>query len=229
MIFALIGGDARQTKLAELLRSDGHELRAFALDCAGIKQSDTYIDALAGVDCAVLPMPAASEPGLLNTPASGEALYIDELFSQVPKGTLLLGGRVDADTAARAGRHGLEIHDYFDREETVVANAVLTAEGALEILCRETPISLCGSGILLCGYGRIGKLLAHMLSALGAELTVSARKPADIQWIRACGCRAVLTQELKEQPLHYDIVVNTVPAMIFDRELLNRLQGIRLL
>ena len=69
------------------------------------------------------------------------------------------------------------------------------------------------------GYGRIGKVLARLLKAVGSDVTVSARNTTDAAYIRALGYRFVNTEELREIR-GYDLVFNTVPARIFDDELL---------
>ena len=44
-----------------------------------------------------------------------------------------------------------------------------------------------GSRVLVIGYGRVGRLLAHRLKGLGARVTVSARSFRDLAWIEAYG------------------------------------------
>ncbi len=85
---------------------------------------------------------------------------------------------------------------------------------------RELPVTINGARCLVAGYGRIGKVLARMLAALGAKVTVSARKPEDLAWIRLNGMRAVKTAEIRESG-QYDVIFNTVPSVIFDAQTLS--------
>ena len=68
MVFAVIGGDARQAELARLLEEDGHRVRRFALggetDCATVGET------VENADCVALPMPVCARTGVLNTPLS---------------------------------------------------------------------------------------------------------------------------------------------------------------
>ena len=91
------------------------------------------------------------------------------------------------------------------------ANAVPTAEGALQLALESTDHTLHDSRCLIIGYGRIGRLLA-----LGAEVTVSARKYGDLAWIEAWGCHSVQTGALTGQLDRFDLIFNTAPALILD-------------
>ena len=76
--FAIIGGDMRQVKLAELLAVDGHTVSAFAMDKIqsiwGVRRSDLLFDAVAGAAYVVLPLPLSGHQGFLNDPF-GKYIY----------------------------------------------------------------------------------------------------------------------------------------------------------
>ena len=74
----------------------------------------------------------------------------------------------------------------------------------------------------MTGYGRIGKVLSEMLKGLGANVTVSARKPADLAWIQLNGYQAVQTSQLADLPGNFDFVFNTIPSFIFTRKVLSK-------
>lgn len=222
MIFALLGGDGRMARLARMLAEDGEEVRVFALgEVPGAWSAPCAGACCAGADCVVLPMPVASEAGVLSSPAGG-TYALDAVLDCVPKTAFLCGGRVDAETASRAAAHGVRIRDYFAREEMTVGNAAATAEGALELLIRETPVTLLGSRVLVLGFGRIGKLLALRAREMGARVTVAARKPGDRAWVRALGMEDTDFSALPETVGRFDALVNTVPAPVLPEELLAR-------
>jgi dipicolinate synthase subunit A len=79
--------------------------------------------------------------------------------------------------------------------------------------------------ILVSGYGRIAKVLTRYLLALGANVTVCARKFSDIAWAKIMGCTAVLIDEIDKFLNNFDTIVNTVPAQLFNREKLMRLKN----
>ena len=128
----------------------------------------------------------------------------------------LLGGLTGDLSRRLMTDYGLTLLDYYAREETQVANAVPTAEGALQLAMESTDSTLHNSRCLIIGYGRIGRLLADRLLALGAEVTVSARKYGDLAWIEAWGCHSVQTGALTGQLERFDLIFNTAPALILD-------------
>lgn len=225
--FAIIGGDMRQVKLAELLAVDGYTVSAFAMDKVqsiwGVRRSDTLFEAVSGADCVVLPLPMSGREGYLNTPLTEKVHTIEEVLRCLSPTQLICAGRVDDKSAEMARTFGLTLFDYFKREELAVLNAVATAEGAIQLAMEETPITLCHAKVLVIGYGRVGKLLAHRLKGLGANVTVSARSFTDFAWISAYGYEAVNTLSLEGILSRFDIVFNTVPTRILGEDLLKEL------
>ena len=225
--FAIIGGDMRQVKLAELLAVDGHTVSAFAMDKIqsiwGVRRSDLLFDAVAGAAYVVLPLPLSGHQGFLNAPLSENTYTIEEVFRCLSPEQIICAGRIDSKSAEMAKNHRLNLFDYFQREELAVSNAVATAEGAIQLAMEETVITICHAKVLVIGFGRVGKLLAHRLRGLGADVTVSARSYADIAWIKAYGYRAANTLSLQGILSRFDIIYNTVPARVLGVELLKEL------
>lgn len=226
MKFALIGGDSRFVRLYRLLRADGHEVRPFALekelpDCAVSAGS-----ALKGADCLVLPLPCIRD-GLLNAPLSALNHDIGDILRACPPGAAVCAGMAQ-EIHSECQALSLPLHDYFAREDFALANALLTAEGAIELMLSESERALCGTSVLICGFGRIGKMLAPRLTALGANVTVAARSPQALAWALGMGCG---TLELGRNELcgEYDFAVNTIPAAIFGPAELERLRPARLI
>ena len=178
--FWVLGGDMRQGKLAQLLAEDGHRVHTYALEDGAVPAPGlTAEPGLSGVeqaDCVVLPLPVSSGGELLNAPLSRLSPPITEVLAPLSPGQMLCGGRVDPVTAALAAERGLTIRDYFAREELAVANAVPTAEGAVQIAMEQLPITIHGARVLVVGFGRVGRALAQRLAALGAKVTVAARR-----------------------------------------------------
>lgn len=145
-------------------------------------------------------------------------------------GAVKPGGRVFAGGCFPAleeycTEHELILHNYLAREELQVLNAVPTAEGAIEILIRELDITLWGARVLITGFGRIGEVMARMLTALGSQVTVCARRPEQLAKAEGMGCNAVtFSTELDTLLPQFDAVVNTVPAVVFDKKRLLLLQ-----
>jgi len=222
--FAVIGGDLRQAKLAEMLSSDGNTVLTFALEKAemlpSVRQVSEVQDAIRPADCIILPLPVTGKAGFLNTPLSAEICPLGEIFCCIRQSQLVCAGRVCDDCREIAESCGLHVVDYFAREELAVANAVCTAEGAIAIAMDNTGITLCSAKVLVLGFGRIGKILSHRLQALRADVYVSARSHADRAWIKAYGGKPMDTLSLTGKLKDFDIIINTVPAPVVDENLL---------
>lgn len=104
------------------------------------------------------------------------------------------------------------------------ANAPPTAEGAVQLAMEELPITLHGARVLVIGYGRVGRLVAHRFAALGAKVSVAARKFSDLAWAEALGYGVEQTGALVGWLCAYDLVVNTVPARVLSEKELRDLK-----
>ena len=106
----------------------------------------------------------------------------------------------------------------MEKEEVAILNAISTAEGAIEVAISNTEKVLHGSNILILGFGRIGKVLAKKLEGLSAKVTCAARKNEDFAWIRAYGYNTENINDLGENLSKYDLIINTVPYLIINKE-----------
>ena len=220
LTFGIIGGDRRQVYLADLLQRDGFSVRTYGLSQWNAPM-DSPLSGAAEADVAVLPMPLCREPGILN--CAGVQIATVDLFPRLQKPRLVTAGRINLAQYREAEAADVDLTDYLLREETAVANAVPTAEGAIQIALEQLPRTLCGCKCLIIGFGRIGKLLANRLDGLGANVTVSARKHEDLVWIRALGWQPLRTDRLRGKLGDFQAVFNTVPAAILDSGLLAEL------
>ena len=230
MKFSVIGGDARFAHLRTMLVADGHDLCEYALEYAGrIAGSHTAAnvrEAVCGADCVILPLPVSDGRGNVNAPFSGHMVSLSEVFAAVdPVNTLICGGKFNEEERSSADGLNLRVADYYEREDFTIWNAVATVEATIELLLRERESMLRQASVLVIGYGRIGKLLAASLKALGAHTAVSARKPGDLAWIAAQGFQVCDTGALKDQMRGFEIIVNTVPAPVLNEALLNGLDS----
>ena len=70
------------------------------------------------------------------------------------------------------------------------------------------------ANILVVGYGRIGRFLVRKLKALGANVTVAARKSTQRTELSLLGVETVQTGVYENGLECYDAVVNTVPSLV---------------
>lgn len=216
--FWVLGGDMRQGKLAQLLAEDGHRVHAYALEegvtpASGLT-TETALQGVEAADCVILPLPVSQGEGRLNCPLSQLEPTLVQVVDALSPDQMVCGGRVDPVTAALAGQRGISVLDYFAREELAVANAVPTAEGAVQIALEQLPITLHGARVLVIGFGRVGRVTAQRMAALGAKVSVAARRYESLAWAQAMGYGAEKTGQLAGWLCGYDLVVNTVPALV---------------
>lgn len=107
---------------------------------------------------------------------------------------------------------------YAHLEEYQIANAQLTAEGAVALLRPETGLS--GAHVLLLGYGRIARLLARELQKAGTLVTAAARSGEQRAWAEAEGIEALPLDALSGALDRFDVIIGTIPAPVLTEPLL---------
>ncbi len=224
----VVGGDLRQAKLAQLLAEDGHTVHIYALgepqeQIPGLT-AEPSLRQTGLADCVVLPLTISDENGLLNAPLSPSSHPLIPILDCLSPRQFVCGGRVNQPILDLAEERGLTIHDYFAREELAVANAVPTAEGAVQLAMEHLPITIHGSKVLVIGFGRVGRLTAQRFQALGARVSIAARKYDQLAWAQAIGFGAEHLAQLKGWLCGYDLIVNTVPVQVLGQEELEDLK-----
>ena len=153
-----------------------------------------------GVTHLLLPVPSFDGDGNIKGGGSLEAL-----LAQLPKDITIIGGNL-------TGLEGYRCLDLLKDPLYTARNAAITAHCAVALAMERLPVILEGQQVLVIGWGRIGKYLAQLLRALGARVTVAARKETDRVMLKTLGYNAVATDDL--DPLPYRVIFNTVPKMI---------------
>lgn len=223
---SIIGGDLRIVKLSEMLVDEGAEVFTYGLEMADnveSKKCQSLQEAVSLADIVIGPIPLTSNGETINSPFSKEKVNVKDLMELLAN-KIFIAGSIKSDVYDLAKENNVQIIDILKREELSVLNAVSTAEGAIKVAIEETPKNLHGSNILVLGFGRIGKILAHMLSGLGAKVACEARKNADLAWIKAYGYEPIPLSELNQNLEKYDIIINTIPYMVLDKDALENVK-----
>ena len=227
-----LGGDLRMSAAAGYLAENGRDVTVFALEGTtekAVKCAESLSRALKGADHVVLPLPVTRDGKTLMTPLSDEVIVLGDLPGKLSQAGVksVSGGLIPNGFRSDCERMGLTLFDYGKSDAFAIANALPTAEGAVGIALRELPITLSGAKALVIGRGRIGRVLSRMLDRLHADVSVSARKESDLAAIRADSLHAMKSGELGKvfaagyQP---DVIFNTVPALLLDRQTLGELK-----
>ena len=226
---AVLGGDMRQCLLAGRL-AEQYETAVWGVpssaEIGDAVRCPDWRDAVKGSGAVILPLPCSRDGVTVNCPLLPEkALRLSELADFLPAGTLLLAGKAEEEFLARVREKGIAAFDYFACEELQIKNALPTAEGALEILLREMPVTVAGARFALFGFGRVGQAVARVLVPLGGRVTVCARSRRDLAAAEVCGCSPLSLTDgdflSRFAALAPDAVVNTVPSPILRQPLLS--------
>ncbi len=207
----IIGGDSRINYLSQGLVEDGFKVKNF-------DGSEPLKTAVEECDAVVLGLPCSRDDKTVDAPDLSESILLKDLFHIMGKNKLLLAGKMSQGTKAVADVFGVKWVDYFMREELEILNAVPTCEGALQIAMEELPITLFGCDAVVTGFGKVAQPIVSALRALGADVTVCARKPSARAKARTFGADAVDFPHLKDSMSKAHLVINTVPQQVIGRK-----------
>ncbi|MBQ7779531.1 MAG: NAD(P)-binding domain-containing protein [Clostridia bacterium] len=221
----LIGGDLRQLHAGNELTKQGYKIYHYALDT--YKESCELSNTLQNADAILLPIPVF-RGDYMNFPLSSVKLSPRVLASEIAKnakpGAVVFGGKFPTDMTAIFDKNEIKYHDLCENETFNYLNAVPTAEGAIALAMGNTPVTIDGSKCLVLGYGRIGKALSRRLKALGASVTVAARKERDRAEADSEGMMPLDYSSLSPVMEELDAVFNTVPTTVLNEEMLSKLR-----
>ncbi len=228
-VIIVAGGDLRMCCAAErLAKQTGWQVQAAGFSKAPavtetvIVCSD-HLENAVPCDVLVLPIGAGKKADEVETPFGTAPLPLTKLLALTKPGGLVMGGQLKPEWIQKCRDAGMETADYLKREELCIANAVPTAEGAIQIAMEETMHTLYGSKAVITGCGRIGMALGLRLKALGMETVICARRCASRAMAEAAGCRSVPMEQLTKEVADCHVVFNTIPAPVLTETVLKAL------
>ena len=137
------------------------------------------------------------------------------VLSSLEKDTLVLCGNEKTIKEYFNGR----VISYSKNEDFLLKNAYLTSEAFLSIWQEKTKESFFGKNVLIVGYGRIGRCLSKMLSCLGANVNIYARRSEVRKKVKTDGFKSVTLDILDA----YDAIINTAPDLVFNEESMGKI------
>ncbi len=141
---------------------------------------------------------------------------LEEVFNRIDKDTAVLCGNDKRISALFNG----EIINYSNDNDFLLKNANLTAEAAVSFLHATTKNTLRDKKVFISGYGRIGKELSRILKSLGSLVFAYARRKEVAEEMEKDGIENAPLEKCTE----CDIIINTVPSVIYSKELTSRIQ-----
>ena len=161
---------------------------------------------------------------LATTPLSKDGIVITETdittpaFVDMCKGKIVFAGAISSRLRNLLEEKEIKYYDLMSYNDIAILNAIPTAEGAIKIAIENSNKTLCGSNVLVLGYGRIGKVLAKMLSGIGAKVYCEARKEEDLAQILAMGYNGIDLKNLDEFLPSFDYIFSTIPEIVLDKK-----------
>ena len=217
--FLCVGGDARQIYMSQSLSEYG---RVYTYGISEFSGKTVRLESLSEMpekaDILVLPLMKDE----LTKVECGEKGIADcsEFVSHLKKKAIVTGGRLSTQQIEFFSALGFDVTDYFKRKELVIKNCIPTAEGALQLAMQELATTIYKSRVLIIGYGNVAKACAKLFDAVGARTVCSARKLSALAEAENAGLEAFHLNELYGHIDSFDLIINTVPAMILDESLL---------
>ncbi len=222
MNICVMGGDLRNFFLAKLLSKEKHEVKVYGFEkIENFKECETYENMISSSEIVVLPIPFTKDKKTINMPLSNRNIRIQELAYHLENKTIFVGNMPE-DIQEILKQKQNEVIDFMKKEEFAVLNAIPTAEATIEIILKNTNKILQGSHCLILGFGTIGKVLAHKLQGLSVNVTCMITNEVEKSWATAYGYQTTTIEKLQNyytKIKQYDIIINTIPKIIFKEEL----------
>lgn len=155
----------------------------------------------------LLDVPSFRDDGMLRSGDSPDAL-LPAFSPQVKIYGGLLGGRLSE----------YQTVDLLDDPFYTAENARITAHCAVKLAMERLPRVLYGCPVLIVGWGRIGKCLGQLLQAMGAKVTVAARKATDRAMADTLGYDTLPTEGLGYSLVRFRVIFNTAPELVLPKE-----------
>ena len=100
-------------------------------------------------------------------------------------------------------------------------NSIAASEAVLKYSIEILPIVLKNANILILGYGNSAKALVNDYLNFSNKLLVAVRKEEVKKILNEKEIKNIYIHELKNYIEDYDLIINTIPALIIDEELLH--------
>ncbi len=225
MKFSVIGGDFRLCSLSKMLSNDKNIVSVFAMENSKeieeeetIKKCKSIEEAIEISNIIIGSIPFLKSNGEMYTSFSDKIIRVEDFTKKNYKDKIFIAGNISNSVKEKLEKSYEKVIDVMKQEELVILNTIATAEGAIEVAIQNTDTIIHGSNVLILGFGRVAKEVATKFHGLSAKVTCAARKSTDLAWIKAQGYEEVNIYELGEDLKKYDIIINTIPQMIIDKE-----------
>ena len=208
--------DQRQSNLAACLPGKIHRL-----DWRRGVEKEEALKVLDNSRYLVLPVPVTK----IERNHDVNLILKEELTREKERDWMLFGGIFGPEWRQRCEDAGTEYYDMMTDAVVVHRNACITAEATVAEILKYSDYSIREQKIIVSGYGRCGREIARVLSAMGAKVTVLARSAEARRLARTEGHEAVDFSYGPEEAYGARTVVNTVPALVIREPMIREMHS----
>lgn len=220
---SVIGGDSRQIYTAFYLSRHGFDVSLFGFELSTKANSVKAVRSLEEAmknDIIILPLPITKNKKTLNASFCEKEIYLEDIIKLTDENKHIFLGMATPQFLRELQGKGSVCEDYFIREDFTLKNALLTSEGIISIILDKIPSTVFGMKIALTGYGRIAQYTADKLKLLGADVSIFARNSVQLAKAETRGLNAYKLCELEKRAAVFDCIVNTVPSIVLDENII---------
>lgn len=220
----IIGGDSRQLYMADYLESLGYNISVYAVPEKGRECVRDLKLAMEQAQVIILPLPVTKDGRYFFSIVPMKET-IDDVAGYIREDHMIFAGMLSRGVQAKFAQRTDKIYDYFRREEVTLMNTVPTAQGILKTMIDNIEYTIHSSNCAVFGYGRVAKVTADVLSAVGANVTICARRFESLALAEVNGMNGCLINDFYKIAHRYDIIINTVPSLVLDRKILENVRA----
>ena len=142
----------------------------------------------------------------------------EELANKLPNNISVICGKVSEQVLNIFNTKQIKYFNLMGDEDFVLKNAILTAEGMLADLILNTNMSIFDANILVLGGGRVAKAVGVLFNKLGLNFDMSMRDNFKLLEGQLVCKNLINWQNYKKELTNYDVVINTIPVKLFEKE-----------
>mgnify|MGYP005804362385 CR=1 FL=1 len=217
----------RLVKLAQILEKENNQIYILGLEKAKELENSSNMricrnleQVLENAEIVISSIPFTRDGITINMPLSDNKIKINE-FMNLMKDKTLIAGTISNNIYEKY--KDVEIIDIMKNEKLAILNTIATAEGAIKEIIENTQVNVHGSKIMILGFGRVGKTLAKKLDGLSAKITVVSKEEEELAWAEVYGYTNVQLNKIEDVIKDYDVIVNTIPHIILQGDILQKI------
>lgn len=226
---AVIGGDARQLEIIRKLTELDAKLSLIGFEqldhafTGAVKEKLNEVD-FKNIDAIILPVPGTNLEGQVETIFSNEKIFFkEEMLKDTPSHCVVFSGITNSYLNGITTNANRRLIQLFERDDVAIYNSIPTVEGTIMMAIQHTDFTIHGSKVLVLGLGRVGMSVARTFDALGAKVSVGARKSEHIARISEMALTPFLLNDLENVVKDVDICINTIPYLVVTASVISKM------